>query len=82
MCVTREATSVVVCEWSESRNETFARFRLWKHTGDGPDQEVYSGSDTRHEGTERVGARMIYEVTALDREGNVLGHGDATITCC
>jgi hypothetical protein len=82
VCVTREGSTTVVCEWDTSTSPEFDHFRLWKHTGDGPDQEVYRGTDRRYEDTERVGARMFYEVTALDASGRVLGHGESMITCC
>lgn len=82
-CATTEAPEpTVICEWNESTNERFVRYRLWKHTGDGPDEEVYVGTDRRHEDPGRAGVRLVYEVTALDGDGRVLGHGDAVVTCC
>jgi len=73
----------VVCEWGEATNGAVDHYRLWKHTGDGPDQEVYAGLDHRAVDTDvRVGANLIYEVTALAADGTVLAHGDNRISCC
>ena len=81
-CSTNASTSAVVCEWSASTSHDFDHFRVWKHTGDGPDQELYTGTATRYEDHELNGARMYYEVTALSTDGRVLGHGVMFVICC
>ena len=81
-CATRPDTLAVICEWSASTDHTFDHFRLWKHTGDGPDQELYSGTARRFEDHELSGARMYYDVTALAADGQVLGHSETFVTCC
>jgi hypothetical protein len=80
---TNDPQPTVTCEWSGSTRPGVNHYRLWKHTGDGPDQEVYAGPDTRAVDTAvLVGARLFYEVTALADDGAVLGHGVTMITCC
>ena len=81
-CSTNPSTLAVVCEWSTSADPAFDHFRLWKHTGDGPAQELYAGTATRFEDHESSGARMYYEVTALAADGRELGHGRTYIVCC
>jgi hypothetical protein len=83
-CVTsQDPRPRVVCEWSASTSERVDHYRLWKHTGDGPDVEVYAGDGQRAEDTDvRVGANLVYEVTAITADGTVISHGDARVTCC
>src|SRR5206468_11851678 len=81
-CATNSASSAVICEWSSSTDHAFDHFRLWKHTGDGPDQDLYAGTAQRYEDHELSGARKYYEVTALGADGRVLGHSETFVTCC
>ena len=81
-CSSRADTFAVICEWSASTNPAFDHFRLWKHTGDGPDEELYTGTALRYEDHEVNGARKYYEVTALAADGTILGHGEAFVICC
>jgi hypothetical protein len=81
---TRDPQPAVTCEWSATTRTGLDHYRVWKHTGDGPDQEVYAGTGTRTVDTAvLVGARLFYEVTALAADGTVLGHGATPmVTCC
>jgi hypothetical protein len=80
---TQDPQPTVTCEWSATTRAGLDHYRLWKHTGDGPDQEVYAGPATRAVDTAvLVGARLVYEVQALAADGTVLGHGLTMITCC
>jgi hypothetical protein len=81
-CTTNPNTDAVVCEWHASGDPAFDHFRLWKHTGDGPDQELYAGTTARYEDHELSGARKYYEVEALAADGRVLGHGETFVICC
>ena len=81
-CATRADTNAVICEWSASSDASFDHFRLWKHTGDGPDEELYSGTALRFEDHELSGARKYYEVTAVAADGRILGYGEVLVTCC
>jgi hypothetical protein len=73
----------VTCTWTASDDPRLDHYRLWKHTGDGPDQDVYAGTGHEaHDTDVHAGAQLIYEVTALASDGTVLAHGDMRITCC
>ncbi|MEA3054729.1 MAG: hypothetical protein QOD30_161 [Actinomycetota bacterium] len=83
-CTTASSpTPTVTCTWTASTDARFDHYRLWKHTADGPAQEVYAGTAREaHDTDVRVGAQLIYEVTALAADSTVLAHGDTRVTCC
>jgi hypothetical protein len=80
---TQEPRPTVTCEWSATTRPGLDHYRLWKHSDDGPDQEVDAGTAARAVDTAVVvGARVVYEVAALAADDTVLGHGVTMITCC
>lgn len=83
-CTTTSSPSpTVTCTWTASTDARLDHYRLWKHTADGPPQEVYAGTAREaHDADVIMGAQLIYEVTALAADGTVLAHGDQRVTCC
>jgi len=83
-CTTASSPSpMVTCTWTASTDARLDHYRLWKHTADGPAQEVYAGTAREaHDSDVQVGAQLIYEVTALAADGTVLAHGDMRVSCC
>ena len=76
----------VTCTWSASTAETFKGYLLTKRVGDGPTEEILRTTDrsltSKTDKEVQTETRITYVVEAIDRDGNVLGRGEATVSCC
>lgn len=54
--------------------------------GDGPTKELLRSTDrdltTATDTDVQTGTRITYVIEALDRDGQVVGRGEATVSCC
>ena len=76
----------VTCTWSASTAETFKGYVLTKRVGDGPTEEILRTTDrsltSKTDKEVQTGTRITYVIEAIDRDGNVLGRAEATVSCC
>ncbi len=76
----------ITCRWAQSTSDSFSNYRLIRKM-DGQETVLIAEDPNRStvqyvDTSPRLGATITYGVVARNKNGTILGQGQATVTCC